>query len=143
MFKKILTLSAVMLLSACQPLSQMTPMEVLTAVGTASISAQDGKTLEEKRFKAIKASKLEAYRELSEQIYGFRVSGEMEIDKERLGIDKANGEVDGIIRGAEVIASYPVGDSYVTEMRLDLRKMKKMMEFGEVQSVPRNTSILF
>ncbi|MCF9378509.1 flagellar assembly lipoprotein FlgP, partial [Vibrio parahaemolyticus] len=31
---------------------------------------------------------------------------------------------------------YKVGDSYVTELRLDIRKMDKMRDYGEVQQVP-------
>ncbi|MFD2180287.1 LPP20 family lipoprotein [Veronia pacifica] len=142
MSKWFLLVTAIFL-TACQPLTQMHSNEVLSAVGSASISAQDGRTIEEKRFKAMKASKLEAYRELSEQVYGYRVSGEMEVDRERLGVDRVDGAVDGVIRGAEVLSSYPVGDTYVTEMQLDLSKMKKMMAYGDVQSVPKQSTVIF
>jgi hypothetical protein len=29
-----------------------------------------------------------------------------------------------------------VGDSYVTELRLDIKKMNKLRDYGEVQVVP-------
>jgi len=41
-----------------------------------------------------------------------------------------------VIRGAEVVRSYLVEDSYVTELRLDIRKMDKLRDYGEVQQVP-------
>ena len=127
----------------CQPLSQIRAEELLTAVGTASISAQMGSTQEEKQFKAMRASKLEAYKELSEQIYGLRVSGNINVDDQRLSNDKTNGAVDGIIRGAELVSSYVVGDSYITELKLNLRKMDRMKQYGEAFHVPQDNTVLF
>lgn len=136
-------LAALFVLTACQPLSQLRQENILTAVGSASISAQRGSTLEEKQFKAMRASKLDAYKELSEQIYGLRVSGTIQIDDERLSNDKTSGAVDGVIRAAEVISSYPVGDNYVTELKVDLRKMQNMKQFGESFNVPQSNIIIF
>lgn len=130
-------------LVACQPLNKIRSDSILMAVGSASISAQKGSTLEEKQFKAMRASKLEAYKELSEQVYGLRVSGTMQIDDQSLSGDKTRGAVEGIIRAAEVISSYPVGDSYVTELQLNLQKMQSMKQYGESFHVPRDNSIIF
>lgn len=136
-------MAAIMLLTACQPITQIRSEDMVTAVGTASISSQRGETLEEKQFRAMRASKLEAYKELSEQIYGIRVSGLTQVDDQQLGQDRTHGAVDGIIRAAEVVASYKVGDSYVTELQLNLRKMKEMAQYGESHHVPRNDAIIF
>ncbi|WP_407331105.1 LPP20 family lipoprotein [Enterovibrio sp. 27052020O] len=141
--KTWLSLAILLLLTACQPITQMRSDEVLSAVGTASISAQRGDTLEEKQFRAMRASKLEAYKELSEQVYGVRVSGLTQVDDQQLGQDRTSGASDGIIRAAEVIASYQVGDSYVTELQLNLRQMNKMKDYGESHHVPRNDAIIF
>jgi hypothetical protein len=51
--------------------------------------------------------------------------------------------VDGSIRGAEVIRSYPLGDSYVTEMQLDLKKMERLKGSVEVYSVPPSQDVMF
>lgn len=131
------------LLSGCQPLIRITPDETLIGVGSASISAQTGITLEEKQFKAMRASKLEAYRELAEQVYGLRITGRLEVDEQSLNQDSTKGDVDGVIRAAEVITSYPVGDTYVTELKLDLDKMRLMEDFGEIQQVPKSSVIIF
>ncbi|EPF2930821.1 flagellar assembly lipoprotein FlgP [Vibrio navarrensis] len=134
--KKFLFLLAAFLLSACQPLQQIRQEDILVAVGYASISEQTGRNDEEKRVRAMRASKIDAYRELAEQVYGMRVSGRAQLEDQRLGVENTSGAVDGVIRGAEVVRSYPVGDSYVTELRLDIRKMDKLRDYGEVQQVP-------
>ncbi|MDN2480547.1 flagellar assembly lipoprotein FlgP [Vibrio agarivorans] len=120
----------------CQPLTPMYDDRFLTAVGYASISEQTGKNLEEKQVRAMRASKIDAYRELAEQVYGMRVSGRADLTDQRLGTETTSGAVDGVIRGAEVVRSYKVGDSYVTELRLDVDKMERLRDYGEVQQVP-------
>ncbi|MGC9423189.1 MULTISPECIES: flagellar assembly lipoprotein FlgP [Vibrio] len=125
-----------LLMSGCQPLQSMRSDDWLTAVGYASISEQRGRDDEEKQVRAMRASKIDAYRELAEQIYGMRISGRADLQDQRLGTELTSGAVDGVIRGAEVVRSYKVGDSYVTELRLDIRKMDRLRSYGEVQQVP-------
>ena len=134
--KKLIFILATFLLVGCQPLQSMRADDFLVAVGYASISEQSGRNDEEKRIRAMRASKIDAYRELAEQVYGMRVSGRAELSDQRLGTERTSGAVDGVIRGAEVVRSYPVGDSYVTELQLDIRKMEKLRDYGEVQAVP-------
>lgn len=134
--KKLLLLFVVLSMVGCQPLSQMRPDDWLTAVGYASISEQKGRNSDEKQVRAMRASKIDAYRELAEQVYGMRVSGRADLKDQRLGTEITSGAVDGVIRGAEVVRSYKVEDTYVTELRLDIRKMDKLRSYGEVQQVP-------
>lgn len=130
-------------LTGCQPLTEIRNEDLITAVGYASITEQRGRTIEEKRVRAMRASKIDAYRELTEQVYGMRISARAGMEDQQLGIENTDGAVDGIIRGAEVIRSYPVGDSFVTEMQLDLRKMDRMKKHGEVYHVPTNQETMF
>ncbi|WED21099.1 flagellar assembly lipoprotein FlgP [Vibrio sp. JC009] len=134
--KKLLVLAFVLIAAGCQPLQTIEEDTVLRAVGYASISEQKGSNDEEKRVRAMRASKIDAYRELAEQIYGMRVSGRADLQDQRLGLESTTGAVDGVIRGAEVVRSYPVGDSYVTELELDINKMDRLRNYGEVQQVP-------
>ncbi|WCE29004.1 LPP20 family lipoprotein [Vibrio sp. SCSIO 43137] len=134
--KKLFIIAFLLVAAGCQPLQTMQEANVLTAVGYASISEQKGQTDEEKRVRAMRASKIDAYRELAEQIYGMRVSGRANLQDQRLGVETTSGAVDGVIRGAEVVRSYPVGDSYVTELELDIDKMNRLRDYGEVQQVP-------
>lgn len=95
---------------------------VLSAVGYAPIDAQMGLNTSSKRLMAIKASKLDAYRELAEQVYGQKVDGEQELSNLVLTNNQLKSSVEGVIRGARVIKTYPVGeDTYATELELDMQ----------------------
>ncbi|MFA0520085.1 LPP20 family lipoprotein, partial [Vibrio sp. 10N.222.55.E8] len=83
--KKLIFVVAALLLVGCQPIQSMRTDDSLVAVGYASISEQKGRTDEEKRIRAMRASKVDAYRELAEQVYGMRVSGRAELEDQRLG----------------------------------------------------------
>lgn len=98
--KKVIFLIAALLLVGCQPLQTMRPDDFLVAVGYASISEQKGRNEEEKRIRAMRASKIDAYRELAEQVYGMRVSGRAELEDQRLGTELTSGAVDGVSSSA-------------------------------------------
>ena len=94
---------------------------VLNAVGYAPIDAQLGLNASSKRIQAMKASKLDAYRELAEQVYGQKVDGEQSLANMVLTNNELKSTVEGVIRGARVVKSYPVGDdTYATELELDM-----------------------
>ncbi|MCJ2377370.1 flagellar biosynthesis protein FlgP [Vibrio sp. ZSDZ34] len=130
----VIIMTTLMMLG-CQPLA-VREQNQLTAVGYASISEQTGRNEEEKSVRAMRASKIDAYRELAEQVYGLRVSARADLKDQRLGVESTTGAVDGVIRGAEVVRSYKVGDSYVTELALDIEKMDRLRNYGEIQRVP-------
>jgi hypothetical protein len=95
---------------------------VLNAIGYAPINAQIGLDPSSKRLMAIKASKLDAYRELAEQVYGQKVDGEQELANLILTNNRLKSSVEGVIRGARVVKTYPVGDdTYATELELDMQ----------------------
>lgn len=97
---------------------------VLNAVGYAPIKAQLGVDISTKRLLAIKASKLDAYRELAEQVYGQKVDGNQELSNMVLTDNNLKSSVEGVIRGARVVKTYPVGDdTYATELELDMAKV--------------------
>jgi hypothetical protein len=97
---------------------------VLFAVGYAPISAQLGNDESTKTLMAIKASKLDAYRELAEQVFGQKVDGEQELANLILTNNQLKSSVEGVIRGARVLKSYPVGeDTYATELELDMSRV--------------------
>lgn len=101
---------------------------VLTATGFAPIDAQPGETKQHKDLAAMRASKLAAYRELAEQVYGQRISGGTSVQNWTLGNDQFQASVDGVIRGAEVVRTYTVGEYYATELRLDFAKVNNLYE---------------
>ena len=97
---------------------------VLRAVGYAPIDSQNGDSETAKMLLAIKASKLEAYRELAEQVYGQRVEGAQTLQSMILQDSNLQASVQGVIRGAKVVKSYAVGeDTYATELELDFQQV--------------------
>lgn len=97
---------------------------VLRAVGYAPIDTQQGTSESARMLMAIKASKLEAYRELAEQVYGQRIDGQQSLQNLVMADTQLESSVQGVIRGARVIKSYAVGDNtYATEMELDFQKV--------------------
>ena len=73
---------------------------------------------------AMKASKLDAYRELTEQVYGQKIEGSQSVSGLVVDSETLRASVEGVIRGAEVIKTYPVGDdTYVTELSLDMQQV--------------------
>ena len=95
---------------------------VISAVGYAPISAQKGASESSKMLMAIKASKLDAYRELTEQVYGQKVDSNQSLASLVIQNTRLDSSVQGVIRGAKVVKSYPVGDdTYATELELDFK----------------------
>lgn len=108
---------------------------VLRAVGYAPINSQPGASDEIKNIMAMKASKLEAYRELAEQVYGRQVKGSSTLNNMIATDDKLRAKVQGVIRGAKIVKSYPVGNTYATELELD---MKVVHDLYKINNRSRN-----
>ena len=94
---------------------------ILRAIGQAPISLQNSSHKTQRMLMAINASKLAAYAELAEQVYGQKVNGQMTMSQLILGKHEISASVNGVIRAAKVVKSYPVGDSYTTELSLDFK----------------------
>ncbi|MGL5007986.1 MAG: LPP20 family lipoprotein [Plesiomonas sp.] len=110
-------------LLGCAPNSS----QILNAVGYAPIAVQAGKTAQERQLQAMRASRLDAYRDMAEQLYGLKVSSHTHVlSSGSLRDAGVQTQAAGWVRGAQVVRSYPVGDNYVTELRLDLSNVKKL-----------------
>lgn len=96
---------------------------VLKAVGYAVIDIQPGPSQSEKMLQAIRASKMDAYRELAEQLNGQQVRGQSSYKDLTQTSNSLDVSVAGMVRGAVVVASYPRGNTYATEMELDTRAL--------------------
>ncbi|KKO48146.1 flagellar protein FlgP [Arsukibacterium sp. MJ3] len=96
---------------------------MLYAVGMAPISLQPGASDSQKILLAMRASKLEAYRELAEQVYGQRIDSSNSLRAMVAGNDQFSTSVQGVIRGAKVIKTYAVDDAYITELELDFEQV--------------------
>ena len=96
---------------------------ILKAVGYAPISLQQGANKSQKQLMAIKASKLEAYRELTEQVYGQKITAGTSAAGAIAQNDYMESKVQGIIKGAQIIKTYSVDDVYVTELELNMKRV--------------------
>lgn len=97
---------------------------VLKAVGYAPINSQMGGNSNEKTLMAMKASKLDAYKELAEQVYGQKIDGKDTLANMVVNNSQLESSVQGVIRGAKVVKAYPVGeDTYATELELDMQRV--------------------
>ncbi|QYJ85073.1 LPP20 family lipoprotein [Shewanella mesophila] len=95
----------------------------LTAIGYAPLDTQPAKEQSQRVLMAMQASKIAAYRELAEQVYGQQLNASSQVRDWMLSDDNIQASVSGVIRGAKVIKSYPAGDHYVTELELDFSQV--------------------
>ncbi len=95
----------------------------LTAIGYAPLATQPAKEQSHKVLMAMQASKIAAYRELAEQVYGQQVDAHSQMSEWLLNSETVSTQVSGMIKGAKVIKSYPAGDMYVTELELDFAQV--------------------
>ena len=94
--------------------------ETLTATGYAVISVQNHKNPAQQRLMAIRASKLDAYRALTEQVYGQQMDATSTVADMTVTSDSFRAKVEGVIYGAVLVSITPVGDdTYETTLSLD------------------------
>ena len=105
---------------AVTPVNNRKTNYILTSVGYATIASQKGNSLDLKILNAMKASKIESYKELTEQVHGVLVSAENNVQNSRLESDTIKSRVRGLVRGARVVRTYHEGDIYITELELDM-----------------------
>jgi hypothetical protein len=96
--------------------------ETIVATGYAVISIQNHKNPAQQRLLAIRGTKLDAYRALSEQVYGQHLDATSTVADMTLMSDTFRAKVEGVIYGAVLVSITPVGDdTYETTMSLDGR----------------------
>ncbi|MBB1382606.1 MULTISPECIES: LPP20 family lipoprotein [Shewanella] len=100
----------------------------LTAIGYAPLATQPSKEASHRILMAMQASKIAAYRELAEQVYGQKVTANSDVSEWLLTDDNVKSSVSGIIRGAKVVKTYPSGEFYVTELALDFKQVWQLYE---------------
>ncbi len=105
---------------------------ILRASGYAVLSKQKGATSTEKQINAMRASKMEAYRELTEQLVGVYVKAKNRNGNTVERSDTLTTEVEGMVHGARVVRQYPIGDTYVTELELDTKRLYDLYQIRGV-----------
>jgi hypothetical protein len=94
--------------------------ETIVATGYAVISVQNHKVPAQQRLLAIRASKLDAYRALAEQVFGQYLDATTTVADMTVMNDSFRARVEGIIYGAKLVSITPLGeDTYETTLSLD------------------------
>lgn len=94
--------------------------ESIMATGYAVISVQPHDNPAQQRLLSIRASKLDAYRSLIEQVYGQYLDANTTVAEMVVESDAFKARVHGVIYGAELESISPVGDdTYETTLTLD------------------------
>lgn len=88
--------------------------------GYSQITGQPGATRNEKRLMAIRAARMEAMRDLAEQIHGLALEGQTSVQGSVVQTDVLTGRVAGLLRGARTRRVQPLGDDgYMVELEID------------------------
>ena len=124
--------------------SMIAPMvekrETFVATGYAVISVQNHKNPAQQRLLAIRASKLDAYRSLTEQVYGQQLDANSTVADMVMTNDTFRTKVEGLIYGARLVSITPVGDdTYETTLSLDRDVVHEMRSIflGQIASNSR------
>lgn len=101
--------------------------ETLVATGYAVISVQNHKNPAQQRLMAIRASKLDAYRSLTEQVYGQQLDATTTVADMTVMSDTFRAKVEGVIYGAVLVSIAPAGeDTYETTLSLDQQVVRDL-----------------
>lgn len=92
----------------------------ITGVGFSAVSIQPGKNLNQKRILAIKAARLDALRQLTEQIHGIQLTGTTKIAEAIVQSDTLRADIQGVILGARTVKIEPSSsDTYEVVVEID------------------------
>ena len=130
----VLPLVLLMAVSGCangqrsQQLYSLTESDGVVATGYAVIASQRGDTPAQQRLMAIKASKLDAYRALAEEVYGQYVNASGTMTDMSITEDHLKSRVEGVIYGARVVSITPIGgETYETKLALSQRTIDELV----------------
>lgn len=83
----------------------------ISGVGYGAESTYEGFTQGQRRLMAIRASKLDAYRALAEQIYGIKIDSNTSVATLTAQSDSFRARVNAVVKGARVVSITPMADN--------------------------------
>ncbi|MGB4498732.1 MAG: LPP20 family lipoprotein [Methylococcaceae bacterium] len=103
------------------------PVKRLTATGYGTAEKSDKYSLSQIKLMSMRSSKLDAYRSLSEQVYGLRLTGVTTVENMVVTHDNYKSFVDAYLRGAKVLRTvaintdkYAGDDTFETVVEIEL-----------------------
>ena len=113
--------------------------EPLVATGYAVITVQNHKLPAQQRLLAIRAAKIDAYRNLAEQIYGMRLDSSTSIADMAVTSDRFRARVEGVIFGAVLSNITPTdNETYEVTLTLDSSVVNDIRVLYLEQKLSRN-----
>jgi len=95
----------------------------ISGMGYGAESAYAGYTNGQRRLMAIRASKLDAYRSLAEQIYGIKIDSNTSVATLTAKSDTFRARVNAVVRGARIVSVTPMIDrNYETVLEVYVSK---------------------
>jgi hypothetical protein len=102
------------------------------------VAVQNHRNPAQQRLMAIRASKLDAYRNLTEQVYGQQLDSSTTVADMVVTNDTFRTKVEGVIYGARLVSITPVGDdTYETTLSLDKDVVQDLRILFMVQMVSK------
>lgn len=104
----------------------------ITAVGYGAENTYEGFTDGQRRLMAIRASKLDAYRALAEQIYGIQIDSNTSVATLTAQSDSFRARVNAVVRGARIVSITPMSDNNyetVLEVFVDRRFFEEVFVY--------------
>ena len=116
--------------TAVQPALAQTPMVEskpelmkISGIGYGAESTFGAYTSGQRRLMAIRASKLDAYRALAEQLYGIKIDSNTSISTLTAKSDSFRARVNAVVRGARIVSVTPMADqNYETVLEVYVDK---------------------
>ena len=104
----------------------------LVGRGYGQVSGQPGTTANERRLMAIRAARMEAFRDLTEQVHGVRIDSRSMLRDAVLGDDSIEALVAGEIRGARTVSITPRdGDSFEVVLELSTDTVRYILRAAQ------------
>jgi hypothetical protein len=107
----------------------------IRGMGYAVVSAQPGHNLNHRRLNAIRVARMDAMRNLTEQIHGVRIDATTTIAEAVLQNDTMRSTLTGMLRGARTVHIQPRGtDTYEVLLEIDRDMIDQMLRIARRQT---------
>jgi hypothetical protein len=106
----------------------------LLAVGYGAIGIYSQYSNGQQKLMAMRAAQVDAYRNLAEQVYGFRVWGNTSVSAFATQSDNIRSYVDAFIRGARVVNTTTIADGNF-ETTVELEVSQRFLDYLNLQKI--------
>ena len=118
--------------------------DTIISVGHAAVKSSTSLSLQQQKLLAIRAAKLDAYRNLAEQVQGVALDSQASVSNMALQQDVLKSRLRQHLRGAKVVSITPVSaDIYEAEVHLDYSYQGECRYFPAQQIARLNTTAVY